>query len=47
MKEVENALIDCILLSKTDLLIRTSSNFSLASTFFNPKLPVIELSKRH
>lgn len=41
------ALIDCLLLSKCDLLIRTSSNLSLASTFFNPLLPVIELSKRN
>ncbi|MEI6791265.1 MAG: nodulation protein NodZ, partial [Myxococcaceae bacterium] len=41
------ALLDSLLLSKTDLLIRTSSNLSRWSTYFNPDLPVIELSKRH
>lgn len=35
----EEALIDCILLSKCDYLIRTSSNLSLCSTFFNAQLP--------
>lgn len=40
------ALIDCILLSKTNLLIRTSSNLSLISTYFNPELEVIELNQR-
>jgi len=40
------ALIDCVLLSRTDTLIRTSSNLSLCSTFFNPDLQVKELSKR-
>jgi len=43
----KEALLDCLLLSKTDLLLRTSSNLSLASTYFNPLLPVIELSRRH
>jgi len=42
----EEAIIDCLLLSKCNFLIRTSSNLSLCSTFFNPKLPVLELSKR-
>jgi len=37
----EEALVDCLLLSKTDFLIRTSSNLSLASTWFNPDLPVV------
>lgn len=41
------ALIDCILLSKTNLIIRTSSNLSKASTFFNPQIHVIEISQRH
>lgn len=40
------ALIDCLLLSKTDYLLRTSSNLSLASTYFNPTLPVLEISQR-
>jgi hypothetical protein len=43
----KDAVVDCILLSKTDYLIRTSSNLSKASTYFNPHLPVIELSQRY
>ena len=42
-----DALVDCLLLSRGSYLIRTSSNLSLASTFFNPEIPVFELSKRH
>lgn len=42
----EEAFIDCQLLSKGDVLIRTSSNLSLWSTFFNPIIPVIALSER-
>lgn len=42
----EEAVIDCLLLSGCDFLIRTSSNLSLCSTFFNPELPVLELSQR-
>ncbi len=42
----EEALIDALLLSRADFLIRTSSNLSLCSRYFNPKLPVIELSQR-
>lgn len=34
------ALIDTLLLSRTHFLIRTASNLSLCSTFFNPHLPV-------
>ena len=40
------ALMDALLLSKCDLLIRTSSNLSLWSTYFNPELPVILLNQR-
>jgi len=43
----EEALIDCLLLSRGNVLIRTSSNLSLWSTYFNPSLPVIELSFRY
>lgn len=43
----EEALIDACLLSKCDLLIRTSSNLSLWSTYFNPDLPVILLNNRY
>lgn len=39
-KHGEEALLDCLLLSRCDHLIRTSSNLSLCSTFFNPKLTV-------
>lgn len=31
----EDAVLDCLLLSRTSLLIRTASNLSLCSTFFN------------
>lgn len=43
----EEAFIDCLLLSKGDVLIRTSSNLSLWSTYFNPTIPVIALSERY
>ncbi len=43
----EEALIDACLLAKCDLLIRTSSNLSLWSTYFNPDLPVILLNSRY
>jgi hypothetical protein len=43
----KHALMDCLLLSKTNHLLRTSSNLSLASTYFNPTLPVYELSRRN
>jgi hypothetical protein len=42
----EEALIDALLLSKCNLLIRTSSNLSLWSTYFNPHLPVVLLNRR-
>ncbi len=43
----EEAFIDCLLLSKGDVLIRTSSNLSLWSTYFNPIMPVIALNARY
>lgn len=43
----EEALMDAYLLSKCDLLIKTSSNLSLWSTYFNPDLPVIRLNQRY
>ena len=43
----EEALMDACLLAKCDLLIRTSSNLSLWSTYFNPDLPVILLNHRY
>ena len=39
-KHGEEALIDCLLLSRCNHLIRTSSNLSLCSTYFNPELSV-------
>lgn len=42
----EEALLDSLILSNTNLLIRTSSNLSLWSTYVNPSLKVIELTKR-
>jgi hypothetical protein len=41
------ALTDMLLLSKGDHLIRTSSNLSKWSTWWNPKMKVTELNKRH
>ncbi len=37
----EEAVIDCILLSRCDLLIRTPSFLSLYTTYFNPHMPVL------
>ena len=35
----EDAVVDCLLLSRTHALIRTASNLSLVAALFNPKLP--------
>ena len=40
------ALLDAILLSKCDVLIRTSSSLSLWSTYYNPEIPEIILNHR-
>ena len=42
----KEALIDCILLSKCQHLIKTSSCLSLVSTFFNPELSYTQLNER-
>ncbi|MBI5274185.1 MAG: hypothetical protein HY860_03935 [Chlamydiales bacterium] len=42
----KETVIDCILLSKCDFLIKTSSNLNLCSCFFNPNLPFISLNDR-
>ncbi len=39
----KEALIDCLLLSQCDFLIRTESNLSRAAELFNPTLPVLFL----
>lgn len=46
-KQGKEAMVDALLLAKSSCLIRTSSNLSLWSTYFNPKMHVIELSQRH
>lgn len=43
----EDAVLDCYLLAKTDILIRTQSNLSSSAANINPKLPVIDLNKAH
>lgn len=40
----EDAVIDCLLLSKCGILIRTASNLSTCAGFFNPDLPTINLN---
>lgn len=46
-KTGKEALMDCILLSKCQHLIKTSSCLSLVSLFFNLELPFNELNKRN
>jgi hypothetical protein len=46
-KQGKEACIDCLLLSKCNVLFRTNSNLSFWSTFFNPEMPVIALSHRY
>lgn len=45
-KKGEDAIVDCLLLSKCDYLIRTNSNLSLCSGLFNPNIPMFEVSKK-
>ena len=40
----KEALINCLLLSRCNVLIRTASFLSAWSSFFNPKFPVIMLN---
>ena len=44
-KKGEDAVLDCLLLSKCHYLIRTASNLSLCSILFNPDLPEIALNR--
>ena len=37
------AIMDCFLLARTNLLIRTNSNLSKVSMYLNPRIPVIEM----
>ncbi len=41
----EDAVIDCLLLSRCTRLIRTRSSLGLSATFFNPDLPVVVLNE--
>jgi len=43
----KSALIDSILLSKGNYLLRCDSNLSLWSTFFNSNIPVYKFNKRY
>ena len=43
----KQALIDSLLLSECNVLIRTTSNLSLWAGFFNPSLPIITLNRRY
>lgn len=44
-KKGEDAVIDCLLLSRCHFLIRTASDLSLCSTLFNPSIPEILLNR--
>lgn len=41
------ALIDCLLFSKTDLMLRMDSNLGQIATFFSPKTPEILMNKSY
>jgi len=43
-KQGKEALVDCLLLAKSSTLIRTNSNLSAVSAFFNPTMQVINLN---
>jgi hypothetical protein len=45
-KNGEDAVMDCLLLSKCNYLFKTSSNLSLCAAYFNPKMPMVHLSVR-
>ncbi len=42
----KEAVVDCVLLSKCDFLIKTSSNLNYCSSLFNPRLETISLNQR-
>lgn len=43
----KDAILDCLLLSRCSLLIKTASNLSDCSTQFNPTIPVIKLNRSY
>lgn len=46
-KKGEEAILDCIFLSRTNLLLKTASNLSDCSIQFNPTIRVIHLNKSY
>ncbi len=46
-KKGEDAVIDCLLLSRCQYLIRTESNLGACSALFNPGLPQIRLNRAY
>jgi len=44
-KKGEDALVDCLLLSKCDFLIRSISNLSVTSLYFNPHLRQLNIAQ--
>lgn len=42
----EEALIDCLLLARTDFMVRTISNLSYCVRYFNPSLPTLTVKER-
>jgi hypothetical protein len=46
-KKGEDALLDCLLLSKCQILIRGASNLSLFASFFNPQMRLINLNCKY
>jgi len=45
LKKGADAVIDCLLLSRCDFLVRTASDLSLCATFINPELPQVLLNR--
>lgn len=43
----EDAIMDCLLLAESDTLVRTASNLSLWSGYFNPKMKIVDMSQRY
>ncbi len=44
-KKGEDAVMDCLLLSRCNHLVRTASTLSECSTLFNPQLPQVQLNR--
>lgn len=46
-RQGEEALCDCLLLSKCNVLLRTASNLSASALLFNPRIRVFDLTKQY